>query len=341
MVEQPLVSLCITCYNQVKYIRGAIQSAFDQTYLPLEIVISDDCSTDGTDKIIEEMIAEYKGPHKVVFNRNATNLFIAKNYEKAFKMARGELLVTGAGDDISLPNRIEQIVEAWFKSGKTATLLMHGWEEIDLFGNVNCIVITPWDVRSLLGAMSAYHRRVIDCFKEFPFVEGVYEDGILSLRALAIGNFVTINKPLGKWRRGSGESTNCGYREKRIRVSFSHLKSCDIFIDNVCKSGLQIEGAFLENVKNVIDWRRRHYSAEYDACAGKFFWTRLSGWLRLTPENGWYISRYQRWFVYGRFVPPLGLGVFIEPVVRLAVKLRLTRLVKWIWRFAKRRIWRP
>ena len=50
--ERPLVSFCIVTYNQEKYIRAAIEGALKQTYSPMEIIISDDCSTDGTYKEI-------------------------------------------------------------------------------------------------------------------------------------------------------------------------------------------------------------------------------------------------------------------------------------------------
>ena len=58
--EGPLVSFCVKCYNQERYIGEALEGAFAQTYRPLEIVISDDASTDRSWEIITEAVAKYR-----------------------------------------------------------------------------------------------------------------------------------------------------------------------------------------------------------------------------------------------------------------------------------------
>ena len=45
--DRPLVTFALFAYNQEKYIREAVEGAFAQTYAPLEIILSDDCSTDS------------------------------------------------------------------------------------------------------------------------------------------------------------------------------------------------------------------------------------------------------------------------------------------------------
>ena len=47
-MDRPLVSFCLKSYNQKRYLKNALQGAFAQTYRPLEIVISDDGSKDGS-----------------------------------------------------------------------------------------------------------------------------------------------------------------------------------------------------------------------------------------------------------------------------------------------------
>ena len=54
-MNKPLISFLLLTYNQENYIQDAINGALAQTYSPLEIIISDDCSTDGTYKKIEEI----------------------------------------------------------------------------------------------------------------------------------------------------------------------------------------------------------------------------------------------------------------------------------------------
>ena len=86
--ERPLVSMIITAYNQEGYIRATIEGAFSQTYEPLEIVMSDDCSPDGTFAIMEEMAAAYSGPHKLVLNRNPKNSASCRTSRKRCRSPR-------------------------------------------------------------------------------------------------------------------------------------------------------------------------------------------------------------------------------------------------------------
>ena len=50
------VTVGVKCFNNVRYIREALESAFRQTYRPLEIVVCDDCSTDGSWETIREVV---------------------------------------------------------------------------------------------------------------------------------------------------------------------------------------------------------------------------------------------------------------------------------------------
>lgn len=104
----PKVSLCLFSYNQEKYIVDALKGVLSQEYENLEIVISDDASTDNTFTIIKETIALYKGAHKIVLNRNEKNLGLVPHVNKLiFELASSEYILFAAGDDICLPNRVE------------------------------------------------------------------------------------------------------------------------------------------------------------------------------------------------------------------------------------------
>ena len=74
---RPMVTICMGTYNQEEYVRDSVRGLLSQTYTPLEIVISDDCSKDHTWEIILEEVENYRksgGEHKIVLNRNAHNL---------------------------------------------------------------------------------------------------------------------------------------------------------------------------------------------------------------------------------------------------------------------------
>jgi glycosyltransferase involved in cell wall biosynthesis len=113
MQKPPLVSLAIFTYNQQDFIEEAIQSAFDQNYENLEIIISDDKSTDNTFAKAKAMVQAYQGPHRVRLNRNEINMGRSEHVLKILNSINSKLAVLGAGDDASLPNRVEDVAKAW------------------------------------------------------------------------------------------------------------------------------------------------------------------------------------------------------------------------------------
>jgi len=116
-VLKPLVSYCLFTYKQDRYIAQSVEAALAQTYSPLEIIISDDCSTDQTYAIIEEKVRTYRGPHRVIINRNKGNLGIGGHVSFVAGLSTGDFIVTVGGDDISSPEHVKMAVDAMQASG--------------------------------------------------------------------------------------------------------------------------------------------------------------------------------------------------------------------------------
>jgi cellulose synthase/poly-beta-1,6-N-acetylglucosamine synthase-like glycosyltransferase len=70
IVEQaPKVSVCVVTYNQEKYIGQCLQSVVDQeTDFDFEVLVADDCSTDGTRLILHEFANKYPGIVKPILS---------------------------------------------------------------------------------------------------------------------------------------------------------------------------------------------------------------------------------------------------------------------------------
>ncbi len=134
--KKPLISFVLCAYNQELFIREAVEGAFSQTYSPLEIILSDDCSIDNTFAIMEQMAKAYGGPHKIILNRNERNLGIVPHLNRLWKIARGILIVAAAGDDISLPERTEILYQTWRQYHGKVVLLMSEYTEIDSQGQI-------------------------------------------------------------------------------------------------------------------------------------------------------------------------------------------------------------
>ena len=130
-VEKPLVTFALFSYNQKQYIREAMEGAFEQTYNPLEILIFDDCSTDGTPEVIEEVISGKKSNRHICFYKNDINRGLTSQINKAMGVAKGSLIVVAAGDDVSFYNRVEKIVDYWVASGKKSGSIFSSFKTID------------------------------------------------------------------------------------------------------------------------------------------------------------------------------------------------------------------
>jgi len=105
MKSKPLISVLIPTYNVYDYIEEAIQSIISQTYKNLEIIVIDDCSTDGTYEKLQEI--KEKDDRIQIF-RNKENLKIAETLNFALSVSNGDYIARMDGDDISTSDRIEK-----------------------------------------------------------------------------------------------------------------------------------------------------------------------------------------------------------------------------------------
>lgn len=121
---RPLVTFALFAYNQEKYVREAVEGAFLQTYEPLEIILSDDCSSDRTFEIMQEMASAYCGPHLVVLRRNETNFGLGPHVNAVLEQSRGEIVLVAAGDDVSLPERTEISVDIFERNVDATAVLL-------------------------------------------------------------------------------------------------------------------------------------------------------------------------------------------------------------------------
>ena len=92
-----LVSVIIPNYNHERYLDVRIQSVLAQTYKNFEIIILDDCSTDGSKSVIEKYRNNEHVSHIVYNEVNSGSTF--KQWEKGFELAKGEIIWIAESDD--------------------------------------------------------------------------------------------------------------------------------------------------------------------------------------------------------------------------------------------------
>lgn len=208
----PLVTFVIYAYNEEKYIKAAIEGAFAQDYSPLEIILSDDGSSDKTFEIMQEMVASYNGPHRVLLNRNACNIGIGSQLTACFLKSKGDLILLANGDDISLPERTRVVVDAWLDSDRKTHAVYADLEEMDENGKTKgTIRYTSASFQSLeeavrrrfsggaLAASLAISRAVFERFGPLPD-NLILEDNPLHMRAMLLGSCLHLDRRLVRYR---------------------------------------------------------------------------------------------------------------------------------------------
>ena len=117
----PLISVAMPVYNGEPYIAEAIECVLNQTYPNLELVISDNASTDRTEQICQSFAAK---DDRVVYIRNATNLGAAQNYNQAFRHTAGPFFRWHNADDLCSPELHEMCLAVLVS--KPDTVLCYG-----------------------------------------------------------------------------------------------------------------------------------------------------------------------------------------------------------------------
>jgi glycosyltransferase involved in cell wall biosynthesis len=230
------LSLVVMAYRQEAFIADTIAAAYAQDYPDLEIVLTDDCSPDGTFQIMERMAAAYTGPHRLVLNRNPQNLGLIGHVNRLFDLATSDWLIYNAGDDLSEPHRTRRIAETIARDdpryihSDVTDLHADGRPYAEQRTRTRHAELAAMSLPELaramshgIGATAAWHR---DLFHRFgPITEtGLYEDRVMLFRARLIGTAGYVDDRLVRYRRGIGLSVrHKSEPEKHLRVDLATL----------------------------------------------------------------------------------------------------------------------
>jgi GT2 family glycosyltransferase len=127
IVNAPVVSVIVPAYNAARYIGDALDSLLAQTLHDIEIIVINDGSTDATKDIAEEY-AQRDG-RVCVISRERSSGRPASARNAGIGMARGEFIALLDADDIAVPTRLEQSIQAMRASG--ASLAFADFQKFD------------------------------------------------------------------------------------------------------------------------------------------------------------------------------------------------------------------
>ncbi|NBY42832.1 MAG: glycosyltransferase [Verrucomicrobia bacterium] len=220
--KRPLVSFVLITYNQENLAVEALRAALRQTYSPLEIIVSDDCSKDKTFEALKQVLEIYTGPHRIILNKNEKNLGITPNFLKAVSLSSGNWIVAAAGDDISVDTRVEVLMK-YIEPDKPTKAISSSFGYIDdqgksieksdeITARLAKLANQPVEVSmsllrsssqnfNLLGATACWHHSL---FKEFPGIISdplINEDMVLTWRAKMLGSVTLTEEKLVLYRR--------------------------------------------------------------------------------------------------------------------------------------------
>jgi glycosyltransferase involved in cell wall biosynthesis len=103
--QKPLVSIIIPTYNRPDYLKQAITSAVNQTYRNIEIIVSDNCSHQNPQSIVESF-----QDSRIKFLRNSENQGMCANMLNPVKIAKGKYIAFLLDDDMWKDNLLEKLI---------------------------------------------------------------------------------------------------------------------------------------------------------------------------------------------------------------------------------------
>lgn len=188
------VSICIPNHNRAEYLAEAINSALNQTYKNIEVIVVDDASTDSSVELLEW----YGDRIKVFVNDKNEGISFTRN--KAVQEATGDYIAVMDSDDIMAPNRIELSMKAIKDKDFVYSHYMQANDAGRVFGAIEAP--QKLDIPNVIEGFTAPHVTIVakkKCFEEHPYLNKytVNDDLELVCSWLKAGyTYKLINEPL-------------------------------------------------------------------------------------------------------------------------------------------------
>jgi len=212
----PLVSIGVAVYNEARHLAEALDSLRAQDYPNIEIVISDNASTDATPQICAEYVAM---DPRIRYHRKDTNTGSFDNFNRVLDLARGEFFMWASGHDVRQPSQVSKCVEVMLEDsgivlcytqmiwidgeGRPLEPLEKGQDYIDTRGlelSLLRINVVLWGLRGGQPSYGVFRRQAL---KKTPaYTHIVSPDMALLIELAAIGKFAYVSDPLLYVRRG-------------------------------------------------------------------------------------------------------------------------------------------
>jgi glycosyltransferase involved in cell wall biosynthesis len=256
-MNHPLISILLCTYNGADHLEEQLHSLLHQTYPNIEIIISDDASTDETRNILKK----YTSNPKITINLNDKNAGLERNIELAAALSKGCFICFADQDDYWLPEKVEKLYNAIDK----ASLIYSDSKLVDAKGNYLNKNLSDFrklqDISDSKGfsvdnAVSGHTMMATkDLLKySFPIPEGHFHDWWIAVQASNLNGIKYLDEKLTLYRQHAKNITP-SYIEK-VTGSRTFNKRHEQFIKEL--QGLEL----LKN--NELEKQKSFYTQFYN-----------------------------------------------------------------------------
>lgn len=209
MKKNDLISIVLPVYNGEKYLKESIESVLTQTYQRWELLILDDCSTDGSAKIAKEY---EKKDNRIRYYKNEKNLRLPQNLNRGFTLAHGDFLTWTSDDNRFKPQALEKMYAALVSTN--AEFVFASCRIIDGEGKeIEYIMVNESSKKKIVGmntvgACFLYTRRAYEAVGQYDPELTLVEDFDYWQRLYTQFGAVTLEEILYEYRWHEGALTS-------------------------------------------------------------------------------------------------------------------------------------
>lgn len=267
MEKEPVVSVLMITYDQARFVSQALKSILEQeTTFPFEVLVGDDCSTDGTG----DRVAQFAADERVRIYHRSQNLGATKNLYDLQMRARGKYLAYLEGDDYwSNPRKLQMQVD-FLETHSEFIGCSHRCEIVDEKGSLYKRQQLNWvcrkqifELQNFKGLMLPGHGNALVHRNIFQGSQGKYEDLItlhpliadrsLILLLASMGPIFCLDKSMSCYRLIQSERKNATaviYSENANRVwdDYVYTKALEEYAQKM----LGVDGGFLHHKKELF-----------------------------------------------------------------------------------------